>query len=154
MVMLGSTMPTLAVNKRGKFDYEILDTFEAGLQLTGQEVKSAKNGRINLKGSYVTISNGQPTVINMHIPKYEKAGPLPDYDPYRTRKLLLNKKEIDRLIGKKDEQGLTLIPLSVYTKRGKIKLEFGIGRGKKKHDKREDIKQKDIKKRLKKDYGV
>ena len=147
-------MPTLALNKRARYDYEILDTFEAGLVLTGQEVKSAKNGRINLKGSYVTMSNERPTVLNMHIAKYDKAGPLPSYDPYRTRQLLLNKKEIDRLTGKRDEQGLTLVPIKVYTKRGKIKLEFGIGRGKKKHDKREDIKKKDIKKRMKREYGV
>lgn len=147
-------MPILAKNKRATYDYEILDKFEAGIKLTGQEVKSAKNGRVNLKGSYVTVSNGRPHIINMHIAKYDKAGAFSDYDPYRTRELLLNKKEIDRLIGKKDEQGLTLIPLSLYTKRGKIKLEFGIGRGKKKHDKREDIKKKDTKRRIKKEYGV
>ncbi len=147
-------MPILAKNKRAHFDYEILETFEAGLKLTGQEVKSAKKNRINLKGSYVTITNGSATILNMHIAKYDKAGPLPSYDPYRTRQLLLHKKEIEKLLGKKDEQGLTLVPTKVYTKNGKIKLEFGIGRGKKKHDKRQDIKQKDIKKRLKRDYGV
>lgn len=147
-------MPKLAANKKARFDYEILDTYEAGLVLTGQEVKSAKNGRINLTGAYVTLTNGMATVINMHIAKYDKAGPLPSYDPYRTRQLLLHKHEMNKLMGKKDEQGLTLVPLSVYTKNNKVKLEFGLGRGKKKHDKRETIKQRDIKKRLKKNYGV
>jgi SsrA-binding protein len=90
----------------------------------------------------------------MHIARYDKAGPLPGYDPYRTRNLLLKKSEIKKLIGKKDEQGLTLVPLKLYTKHGRIKLEFGLGRGKKKHDKRETIKQRDIKKRMKKEYGV
>ncbi len=147
-------MPTLAVNKKARFDYEILETYEAGLVLTGQEVKSAKKGRINLKGSYVTLTNGTASVLNMHISKYEKAGHLPDYKPDRTRLLLLHKKEMIKLMGKKDEQGLTLVPIKVYTKRNKIKLEFGLGRGKKKYDKRQDLKDKDIKKRMKRDYGV
>lgn len=147
-------MPVLAKNKRATFDYEILDRFEAGLKLTGQEVKSAKNGHVNLKGSYVTFTNGQATILNMHIAKYNKAGPLPSYDPYRSRILLLNKKEINKITGKKDEKGLTFVPIKLYTKNNRIKLEFGIGRGKKKHDKREDIKKKDIKKRLKREYGV
>lgn len=147
-------MPTLATNKKARFDYEILDTFEAGLKLLGHEVKAAKDGDVNLKGSYVTVTNGKATILNMHIGKYKKAGSLLDYDPYRTRDLLLHKKEVDKLIGLKQEQGLTLVPLSVYTKHNKIKLEFGIGRGKKKHDKRQDIKSRDIKRRMKKEYGV
>ena len=97
-------MSVLAINKRGRYDYEILDTYEAGLQLQGQEVKSAKNKRANLTGSYVTLTNGEAQVINMHIAKYDKAGPLPNYDPYRTRKLLLKKSEMKKLLGKKQEQ--------------------------------------------------
>lgn len=147
-------MSVLAINKRGRYDYEILDTYEAGLQLTGQEVKSAKSGRSNLTGSYVTLTNGGAQVLNMHIAKYDKAGPLPDYDPYRTRNLLLHKKEMYKLMGQKQEQGLTLVPLRLYTKFGRIKLEFGLGRGKKKHDKRETIKKRDVKRKLKKQYGV
>lgn len=147
-------MPILAVNKRANFEYNLLETFEAGLKLTGQEVKSAKNGRINLKGSYVTITNGEAQLLNSHIAKYDKAGSLPDYDPYRTRTLLLKKKEIDYLTGKKDEQGITLIPTKVYTKFGRIKLEFAVAKGKKQHDKRRSIKERELKRKLKKEYGV
>ena len=153
-IPLTPTMPVLAVNKRGKFDYEILETFEAGLKLVGHEVKSTKEGKINLKGSYVTITQNEAFLLNAHIAKYKKAGSLPDYDPYRTRKLLLNKKEINHLIGKQQEKGLTLVPLKVYTKNNRIKLEFGIGRGKKKGDKRRDIKKRDIDRDMKRKYGV
>jgi SsrA-binding protein len=147
-------MPTLAVNKKARFDYEIIDNYEAGLVLLGHEVKSAKKGTINMKGSYVTITNGKATLLNMHIGKYQKAGSLPDYDPYRTRDLLLHKKEIEKLISIKQEKGLTLIPLKIFTSYGKVKLAFGVGRGKKKHDKRRDIKDRDVKRRIKRDYGV
>lgn len=147
-------MPTLAINKKARYDYEILDTFEAGLVLHGHEVKSAKQGDVNLKGSYVTLTNGKAQLLNAYITAYKKAGPLPDYDPYRSRDLLLKRSELDKLFGKKDEAGITLVPLKLYTKYNKIKLEFGIGRGKKKHDKRQDIKQKDLKRRMKKEFGV
>jgi len=145
-------MPTLAYNKRAKFDYEILDTFEAGLKLSGQEVKSVRTGHINLKGAYVTIkmSDSKPEayLINAHIPAYKMAGPLPEYTPERARKLLLHRKEIDRLMGKLKQRGLTLVPIKVYTKHNKIKLEFGVGRGKRKIDKREYIKKRDIEKQI------
>ncbi len=147
-------MAVLAVNKRATFDYEILEKFEAGLSLVGHEVKSAKAGNIQLKGAYVTITNGRPTVLNMHIGAYPKAGPLPSYNPTRTRQLLLKKSEITFLTGKKQEQGLTLVPLRVYTSRNRVKLEFGIGRGKKKFDKRADIKKRDIKRDLRRNYAV
>lgn len=147
-------MSVLAVNKRANFDYQILETFEAGLVLSGQEVKSAKNGRVNLKGSYVTLTGNEPFVLNMHIAKYDKAGALPSYDPYRTRKLLLKKKEINYLIGKKQEQGLTLVPLKLYTKRNKVKISFGLGKGKKKYDKREDIKKRELKREMRRKYAV
>lgn len=148
-------MPTLAVNKKATFDYELLEKYEAGLKLTGQEVKSAKNGHVNLKGSYVVINDdGQANVLNMHIARYNKAGRLPDYDPDRSRLLLLKKKELHYLLGKKQEKGLTLVPTKVYTKFGKIKLEFAIGRGKKKFDKRQSIKKRELDRKLKREYGV
>jgi len=120
----------------------------------GHEVKSIKTGHINLKGSYVTFKKAKGRLlpelflINVHIPLYKFAGSIKNYDPYRSRKLLLKKNEISHLIGKKQEQGLTLVPIKVYTKRGYVKLEFGIGRGKKKADKRETIKKRDIDRRI------
>lgn len=147
-------MPTLAFNKRANFDYEIKEKYEAGLVLLGHEVKSIKTGHISLKGSYVTFkkAKGRPLpelfLINVHIPLYKFAGSIKNYDPYRSRKLLLKKNEISHLIGKKQEQGLTLVPIRVYTKRGYVKLEFGVGRGKKKADKRETIKKRDIDRRI------
>ncbi|MCK5416253.1 SsrA-binding protein SmpB [Candidatus Parcubacteria bacterium] len=150
-------MTVLAVNKKARFDYEIQSTFEAGLVLLGHEVKSIKTGHVSLKGSYVTIKqpnnlksskNPELFLINAHIPLYKHASQIKNHDPLKPRKLLLHKKEIDRLIGKKQEQGLTFVPIKLYTKRGLIKLLFGIGRGKKKHDKREDIKRKDLNQKL------
>lgn len=148
-------MPTLAVNKKANFDYKILETYEAGLKLLGHEVKSVKTGHVNLKGSFVVLKqpkkiNRLPEayLINAHIPLYKFAGSVSKHDPYRSRKLLLKKREIMRLLGKKKEQGLTLVPLKLYTKRSLIKLEFGLGQGKKKFDKREDIKKKDIERQM------
>lgn len=146
-------MPTLAYNKRAKFDYEILDSYEAGLVLHGYEVKSIKTGHISLKGSFVTVKRGNkklPEFIltNAHIPLYQKASTITEYDPERPRKLLLKKKQIEHLVGKKNEQGLTLVPLKIYTKHNKIKLEFGVGKGKKKHDKRETIKKRDVDRKI------
>mgnify|MGYP006280640347 CR=1 FL=1 len=142
-------MAILARNKKAYFDYEVLEKYEAGLKLLGHEVKSVKNGRVSLKGSFVTIKKTTKKLpelylINAHIPKYQHAGNVKDHDPYRSRKLLLNKKEIERLIGKKQEKGLTLVPLKLYTRHSLVKLEFGLARGKKKVDKREDIKRKDL----------
>lgn len=140
-------MPILALNKRANFDYEISDTYEAGIVLYGHEVKSAKTGHASLKGSFVTIKRSGKSpeffLINAHIPLYSKASTISDYEPTRARKLLIHKKEADRLIGKKEEQGLTLVPLKIYTKHNLIKLEFGIGRGRKKQDKREVIKKRE-----------
>ena len=141
-------MPTLAYNKRANYDYEITDKYEAGLVLFGHEVKSVKTGHISIKGAYVTVKNTKKKLpelylINAHIPLYKKAGIIKDYNPDRPRKLLLHKKQIKQLIGKKQEQGLTLAPIKIYTKHGFIKLEFGIGRGKKKVDKREAIKKRE-----------
>jgi len=147
-------MPTLAINKRASFDYNIGEKYEAGLVLFGHEVKAAKTGHVSLKGSYVTLKTlkknewPQPYLINAHIPLYKHAGTIGDYDPTRPRQLLLNKKEIKRLIGKKQEQGLTLVPLKIYTKHSFVKLEFGLGKGKKKYDKRETLKKREVERKI------
>lgn len=137
-------MPTLATNKRARFDYDILETYEAGIVLTGQEVKSVRKGSVSLKGAFVTIRENEAWLTNAHISKYEKAGLLPGYDPTRTRKLLLQRREIKSLLGKRKQAGLTLLPLSVYTKRNRLKLEIGLARGRKKYEKRDLMKKRDI----------
>jgi len=139
-------MPTLAVNKKSGFDYEILEEIEAGLVLTGGEVKSAKLGHINLTSSYAVISSDNKlSVIGMQINPYGPAiGAQGNYDPKRTRSLLLKSKEIDYLKGKISTSNLTIVPLSVYTKGTLIKMKIGLARGKKQHDKRESIKKHDI----------
>ena len=125
-------MTKLAFNRQAKRDYEILETFEAGLVLTGAETKAAKTGQLNLKGSYIRINQNQEVMlVDSHIGLYKKAK-IPNYNPKRDRKLLLHKKEIKSLIGKLKQKGLTLVPLNVYTKRGLIKLSFSVARGKKK----------------------
>lgn len=132
------------INRRAHYDYEILDKFEAGIILTGSEVKSVKQGKIKLEGSFVKLINGEAFLINAHIHPYQFADNR-DFQPTRTRKLLLHKKEIQSLTTKIAPSGLTLLPLSCYTKGRIIKLEVGIGRGKKKWDKREAIKKRDLK---------
>lgn len=147
-------MPTLAYNKRANFDYIITDKYEAGVVLFGHEVKAVKTGHISLKGSYVTLRQikgkdiPEVYLLNAHIPKYKKATTVEDYEPYRSRKLLLKKSEINKLIGKKQAEGLTLVPIKLYTTRNLIKLEFGLGRGKKKADKRETIKKRDTDRKI------
>jgi len=141
-------MKILAKNKKAYFDYEILDKIEAGLVLTGQEAKAVKNGNISLKGAYVTFHKDKPMLTGAHISKYAPAGPLPDYDPERSRPLLLKKKQIDYLKGKSMEKGLTIVPLLVYTNNRFIKVEIGIGRGKKTFDKREAIKKRDTEREI------
>lgn len=141
-------MPALAENKKAYFDYEILETFEAGLVLEGHEVKSIKSGKSAIQGSYAIIRGGQAYILGMHVPSYQEANTPPDYDPDRTRKLLLTKKEIAHLTGKTTEKGLTLLPLKVYTKHGLCKLSLGLGKGKKKTDKRQTIKARESKRRI------
>ncbi len=135
----------LAENKRARYDYETLEAYEAGLVLLGHEVKAIKTGRVSLKGSYVVVKNNEAYLINASIPPYQVANTSDNYDPERSRKLLLNKSEIKSLIGKSKQKGLTLIPLRLYTKKNKIKLEFAIGKGKKEIDKREEIKKREVK---------
>ncbi len=147
-------MKILADNKRAKFDYEIFETYEAGIVLFGHEVKSIKTGHVSLKGSYVVLKNvpdkniPEVYLINAHVPKYKHAAQMKDYDPERPRKLLLKKNEIEHLVGKKREKGLTFVPIKMYTKHSLIKVEFGLGRGKKKIDKREVIKKREIERKI------
>jgi len=142
-------MTALSENKKAYFDYEILEKFEAGISLIGQEVKSIKTGHVSIKGSYVVIDrNSEVFLIGANIPPYQPKNSPKDYTPERPRKLLLKKSEIKYLLGKSQEKGLTLIPLKVYTNKGKIKIEFGIGKGKKKFDKRENIKKREANKEI------
>lgn len=136
-------MSVITANKRTSFDYDILESYEAGLALEGHEVKSVKNGHINLQGSFVVIRNGEAWLLNAHISPYQPLNTRESYDPDRSRKLLLRKEEIRQLIGKTSQKGLTLVPLKVYTKRSLIKIEIGLVRHRKKHDKREVIKRRD-----------
>ena len=136
-------MTTLAINKRANFDYEILEKYEAGLVLVGHEVKSVKTGHVSLREAFVTIHQEELYLTNAHIPLYKHAGKVPDYNPTRPRKLLLKRSEIKHLIGRARTQGLTLVPIRLYTKRRYLKLQFGLGKGKKEYDKREKIKKRD-----------
>ncbi|MCK4520688.1 SsrA-binding protein SmpB [Candidatus Parcubacteria bacterium] len=137
-------MSILAQNKKAYFDYEILETYEAGIVLIGQEVKAIKTGHVSLKGSYVVIKNQEMFLIGANIPPYQPKNAPSNYSPERSRKLLLKKSEIKSLIGKSKQKGLTLMPLKMYTKRGKIKLLFGLAKGKKEYDKREKIKKREF----------
>lgn len=132
-------MPTLIKNRRAYYDYEILETFEAGIKLLGHEVKSLKEGHGNLTGAHIKIEPKSLSLIGLSIPPYSKSGSLLNYDQSRTRNLLMHKSEIKALDIKVNQQGYTLIPLVIYTKGGLIKLSLGLARGKKKTDKRKSI---------------
>lgn len=135
-------MKIYAENKKAYFNYEILEKFEAGLVLIGQEVKSIRTGKISINGSYVVIRGEEAYLIGANIPPYQPRNAPDDYDSQKARKLLLERKEINYLIGKSKTKGFSFIPLKIYDKNAKIKLEFGIGKGKKKFDKRETIKKR------------
>jgi len=137
-------MKVFSENKKAYFSYEISEKLEAGIALNGQEVKSIKSGRINLAGSYVVLKNEEAFLVGANVPPYQPKNAPGDYDPQRSRKLLLRRNEIERLIGKTKERGLTLVPLKVYSNKGKIKLEFAVGKGKKTQDKRETIKRREV----------
>jgi len=147
-------MKVYAENRKAHFDYEVLDKYEAGLVLQGQEVKSIKGGHMNLNGSYVVFTQGQPVLIGAKVPPYQPKNTPESYNPEQSRKLLLSKKEIDYLYGKSQEKGFALIPLKVYDKSGRIKLEFGLGKGKKKYDKKEKIKERDIERQTRRELGA
>lgn len=141
-------MRILAKNKDAYFNYAIGEELEAGIVLAGHEVKSVKHGEVSLKGAHVIIKGNEAFLVNVHISPYKYAGDLPGYVPTRSRKLLLKKKEISSLIGRAKEQGMAVIPLEIYVKRGLVKVKLGIGRGKKKYDKRETIRKREDERKI------
>lgn len=134
-------------NSVARHNYDIIDTIEAGLVLTGTEIKSIRNGKVNLKDSYAIIKNGEAFIYGMHISPYEH-GNIQNKDPLRTRKLLLNRREINKLIGMIQQKGYSLVPVSLYLKNNKVKIELGIGKGKKLYDKRRDMAKKDAERKI------
>ncbi|MBA2471970.1 MAG: SsrA-binding protein [Pseudonocardiales bacterium] len=132
----------IASNRRARHDYEIMDTYEAGIVLTGTEVKSLRAGRASLTDAFASVDDGEVWLRNLHIPEYTQ-GSWTNHEPRRTRKLLLHRKEIERLIGKTRESGLSLVPLSMYFSEGKVKVEIALGRGKRSYDKRADLAKRD-----------
>ncbi len=137
----------IAENRKARHEYFVLETYEAGIELIGTEVKSIRNGSVNLKDSWCSIDKGEMYIKGMHISPYEK-GNIFNRDPMRVRKLLLHRKEIDRLYGTLKQDGLTLIPLSLYFKDSRVKVQLGLCRGKKLHDKREASAQRDAKRQI------
>lgn len=137
----------LAQNKKASHDYFIEDTMEAGIVLQGTEIKSIRNGRVQLKDSFVRIRNNEAWISNMHISPYEQGNRF-NHDPLRVRKLLLHKKQINELIGKTKRDGYTIVPLKMYVKNGYAKLLIGLGKGKKDYDKRSDMKKKEAKREI------
>ena len=136
-------------NRKAKFDYEILETYETGIVLTGTEIKSVRLGNVNLKDSYGIIRNNEIFILNMHISEY-KEGNIFNHDEKRTRKLLLHKKEILKIRDKVNLEGITLVPLKLYFKKNKVKILLGIAKGKKNYDKRESIKKRDTEREIRK----
>ena len=143
----------IANNKKAYFDYFIDEKFEAGIALAGTEVKSLRMGKCSIKESFVRIVNNEVMIFGMHISPYEK-GNIFNKDPLRDRKLLMHRHEINKLKGKLQEKGLTLVPLQVYFKGSLVKVEIGLARGKKLYDKRADIAKKDQRRELEKDFKV
>jgi len=137
----------ISTNRKARHDYHIEESYEAGIVLTGTEVKSVRGARVNLKDSYARVENGEIFLYNMHISPYEQGNRF-NHDPMRIRKLLMHRIEISRLSGKIKEKGYSLIPLKIYLKKGRIKLELGLARGKKLYDKRRDIAERDSKREM------
>ena len=138
----------ITTNRKAFHDYTIFEKFVAGIVLTGTEIKSIRNGKANLKDSYAVIKNGEVYIVGMHISPYEQ-GNIFNKDPLRDRKLLLNRREINKLVGLVKQKGCSLVPISMYFKGSLVKLELGVGKGKKLYDKREDIAKKDAERRMK-----
>lgn len=149
--MASSSIKTIAQNKKARHDYFIEDTYEAGIELSGTEVKSIRKGSVNLKDSYAAVDKGEVFVYNMHISPYEQ-GNIFNKDPMRTRKLLLHKYEINKLIGYVQQKGYTLVPLSVYLKGSRVKVELAVAKGKLLHDKRHDIAERDAKREMERQF--
>lgn len=132
----------MADNRQARFTYEILDSYEAGVALKGTEVKSIRAGKVNLRDGYAQVKNGEVWLLNVHISPHNMTNQVYNHEPRRPRRLLLHKAEIRKLIGKVEEKGLTLVPLKLYLKKGRVKVNIAVGRGKKLHDKRESLKKK------------
>ena len=142
-----TALKTIADNRKARHDYFILESYEAGIELTGTEVKSIRDGGLNLKDSWISIDNGELFIKQMHISPYEK-GNIFNKDPLRTRKLLMHKREIMKLLGQVKQDGLTLIPISVYFKGSRVKVQVGLCKGKKQPDKRDAMAQRDAKRTI------
>jgi SsrA-binding protein len=145
-------MKALVTHKRVTFDFEILETFEAGISLLGTEVKSVRGGQGKLEGSHVVVRGGEAFLVGASIPPFQKKNVGSEYDAERSRKLLLTKKEIAELEQKSERQGLTIVPIKLYNKGSKLKLEVAIARGKKKADKRQSIKERDTKREIEREF--
>jgi len=150
--MKPSGIKIIATNRKAYHDYHILDTFEAGMVLTGSEIKSIRAGQISLRDGYATIQDDEIWLMNVHIAPYHQAN-RENHEPRRTRKLLLHRREINRLIGKLREKGLTLIPLKVYLKNNRAKVELGLAVGKKQYDKRAALKEKESRRQINRALG-
>jgi len=142
----------ISTNKQAYFNYQILEIYEAGVELKGFEVKAIKTGHINLSGSYAIVKNNQLWLLNADIPPYQPKNTPPNYDFKRTRRLLLKAAEIKNLIGRVKEKGLTLVPLKVYTKNRRIKIEIGLAKSKKEYDKREIIKKREVQRQIREKF--
>lgn len=141
-------------NKKAHFNYDILEKYEAGIELFGFEVKSIKGGHGSLEGTRVIIRDNEAYLIGVNIPPYQTGNTPAGYDPTRTRKLLLTKKEIKELIGKGEQAGLTIVPLALYNKGGRVKVSIAVARGRKKYDKREVLKKRDVDREIRRDMSA
>lgn len=151
--MVTGSVKVIATNKKARHDYFIEDTYEAGIVLHGTEVKSLRQGHCSIKESFVRVDGGEVIIYGMHINPYEK-GNIFNKDPLRPKKLMLHKYEINKLIGKLNEKGLTLVPLQVYFKGSLVKVDIGLARGKKLYDKRQDIAKRDLQREHERDYKI
>ncbi|EDX87523.1 SsrA-binding protein [Synechococcus sp. PCC 7335] len=138
----GGGVKVIADNRQARYQYEILDTYEAGIVLTGTEVKSIREGKVNLRDGFANVKRGEVWLHNVHISPHSMTNLAYNHEPRRVRKLLLHRQEIRKLIGQVEQKGLTLVPLKMYLKGGKVKVSFALGRGKKLHDKRDSLKKK------------
>lgn len=150
MQKLNENIKIVATNKKANFNYEIIESYEAGVVLTGTEIKSVRNGKISINDSYCVVKNGEVLMINSHIEEYDFGNRF-NHEPKRTRKLLLHKQEINRIVGKVSERGFTIIPLKAYLKNGKLKIEIALCKGKNTIDKKETLKERDLKRQFQKE---
>jgi SsrA-binding protein len=149
---MSDSIKTVATNRKARHDYHIDDKFEAGMVLTGSEIKSIRAGQVNLRDSYATIREGELWLVNAHISPYKQAN-RENHEPRRDRKLLMHRREINRLTGKLQEKGLTLVPLQIYLKQGRAKIELGLARGKKLYDKRQTLRDRTDRRQMEREVG-